>query len=221
MPDTRVSSDEAAPDLHERMRDRRRRQGNALRVAGVLFLVVAVGLGGYVGWLLWGTGLATKRAQSELRPTFESDVGSKRPLGSPAGRAGRQGPRQGRGDPRHPEDGPRHGRRGGHRHRVAEERPRPLLADRVPVGGPRAGRDRRPPDDVRGAVLVARQAAGGRPHHAGDRVRHLRLPGHAAPHHRRRPRAGSSTRRSGPRSSSRRATRGSPPPSAWSCSPSA
>jgi sortase A len=37
--------------------------------------MTAAGLGGYVGWLLWGTGLETARAQEvlgdELRPLFE------------------------------------------------------------------------------------------------------------------------------------------------------
>jgi sortase A len=77
MQDVRAWSDETLSDLQRAMRDRRQRQGRALRVAGMLFLVVAMGIGGYVGWLLWGTGLATKRAQSELRPGFEIHVGSK------------------------------------------------------------------------------------------------------------------------------------------------
>ena len=83
MQDARTWSDDTLADLKRAMRDRRKRQGRALRVAGVLFLVVAVGIGGYVGWLLWGTGLATKRAQSELRPGFEHDVGSQDPSKAP------------------------------------------------------------------------------------------------------------------------------------------
>jgi sortase A len=47
----------------------------ALRAFGFGCLMTAAGLAGYVGWLLWGTGLETARAQEqlgdELRPLFE------------------------------------------------------------------------------------------------------------------------------------------------------
>ena len=83
MQDVRPWSDDTLTDLQRAMRDRRQRQGRALRVVGVVFLVIAVGIGGYLGWLMWGTGLATNRAQDDMRPGFETKVGSKDPSGAP------------------------------------------------------------------------------------------------------------------------------------------
>ncbi len=40
------------------------------RGLGVLLLAAAVGFGGYMAWLLWGTGIITARAQSQLRQEF-------------------------------------------------------------------------------------------------------------------------------------------------------
>jgi sortase A len=45
--------------------------------------MVAAGVGGYIGWLLWGTGLETKRAQGELRQGFSSVVDTKTPNEAP------------------------------------------------------------------------------------------------------------------------------------------
>lgn len=81
--ETKPRSDEALSDPQREMRERRQRQGRVLRVVGVLFLVAAFGIGGYVGWLLWGTGLATKRAQTELRHGFQTRIGSKDPSKAP------------------------------------------------------------------------------------------------------------------------------------------
>ena len=62
------------PGYRERMRERSRIRAG-LRAFGFGCLMTAAGLGGYVGWLLWGTGLETARAQEELgdelRPLFE------------------------------------------------------------------------------------------------------------------------------------------------------
>lgn len=80
---TKPRSDEAQPDLPQERLERRRRQGAVLRVIGILFLVAAFGIGGYVGWLLWGTGLATARAQDDLRQGFQTDVGSRDPSKAP------------------------------------------------------------------------------------------------------------------------------------------
>ncbi|HZT09705.1 MAG TPA: hypothetical protein VFB09_01585, partial [Actinomycetota bacterium] len=35
--------------------------------------------GGYVAWLLWGTGLQTQRAQDALRPAIEGQIADPRP----------------------------------------------------------------------------------------------------------------------------------------------
>jgi sortase A len=83
MQDARAWSDDTLTDLQRAMRTRRQRQGRALRILGVVFLVVAVGIAGYLGWLLWGTGLSTSRAQGDLRPGFESKVGTKDPSKAP------------------------------------------------------------------------------------------------------------------------------------------
>jgi len=59
---------------------KRNRAGFLLRVAGVLFLVAAVGVGGYLAWLLWGTGITTSRAQSRLEVQFAQRLEHARPL---------------------------------------------------------------------------------------------------------------------------------------------
>lgn len=74
-PDIAEEPSEAAP----RRRRRWLRQSRILRAAGAVFLALAFGIGGYVGWLLWGTGLTTQRWQSELRPSFELQIGTKDP----------------------------------------------------------------------------------------------------------------------------------------------
>jgi len=55
-----------------------RRRGNGLRraarILGVLFVVAAVAIGGYVAWTLWGTGFTTQRWQSDLRPGLERRI---------------------------------------------------------------------------------------------------------------------------------------------------
>jgi sortase A len=45
-----------------------------VRWFGVLCLVAAAFLAGYVGWLLWGTGLETKAAQADLRDEIEGAI---------------------------------------------------------------------------------------------------------------------------------------------------
>ncbi|HEX5950855.1 MAG TPA: sortase, partial [Actinomycetota bacterium] len=44
----------------------------------------AVSIGGYLGWLLWGTGLTTSRAQSDLREGFEGSVATLDPSAGPS-----------------------------------------------------------------------------------------------------------------------------------------
>ena len=55
-------------------RRRRSRRGRILRISGLVFIVAALGLAGYVWWTLWGTGFTTRAAQEALRRPFEPDV---------------------------------------------------------------------------------------------------------------------------------------------------
>lgn len=50
-----------------------------LRWFGYLCLCTAAGFGGYVAWLLWGTGLETQRAQDRLRSAFEETIETRPP----------------------------------------------------------------------------------------------------------------------------------------------
>jgi sortase A len=48
-----------------------------LRWFGIACLLAATGIGGYLGWLLWGTGLETRHQQSQLEQQFRREM---RPL---------------------------------------------------------------------------------------------------------------------------------------------
>jgi sortase A len=48
-----------------------------LKWFGVLCLMIASVLGGYIGWLLWGTGLTTSAYQHQQKPAFVKIVDSK------------------------------------------------------------------------------------------------------------------------------------------------
>jgi sortase A len=61
------------------------RPGSILRALGVLCLVAALALGGSIGWLLWGTGLSTARAQRDLRAQFDQIL--RHPVTVPAAQA--------------------------------------------------------------------------------------------------------------------------------------
>src|SRR5262245_45965802 len=73
-----------ASDLRERAgarpptpRPAPRRTGRGqslLWVAGVLLLAAGVAVAALLAWDLWGTGLATQRAQAELRRQFDAEV---------------------------------------------------------------------------------------------------------------------------------------------------
>jgi sortase A len=54
-----------------------------LKWFGVACLMVASVLGGYIGWLLWGTGLTTKAAQNDLKHDFTAIVDTKDPAQAP------------------------------------------------------------------------------------------------------------------------------------------
>lgn len=76
-------ADDALPQAGAAPR-RRGRRGRVLRIVGVLFLLAALSIGGYLGWLLWGTGLTTSRAQSDLREGFEGSVATLDPSAGPS-----------------------------------------------------------------------------------------------------------------------------------------
>ena len=46
----------------------------AARILGILFVLAAVAIGGYVAWTLWGTGFTTERWQNRLRPALEQKI---------------------------------------------------------------------------------------------------------------------------------------------------
>jgi len=59
----------------------RRRTGHTvLRWIGIACLLAAAYFGGYVSWLLWGTGIQTEQAQSQLRTTTDRWVAHPLPL---------------------------------------------------------------------------------------------------------------------------------------------
>lgn len=87
MTDARTWDDDTLADLKKAMRNRRKRQGRALRVAGIVLILAAMAIGGYVWWTLWGTGLTTRAAQNDLRPGFERVLSSQ---------GAAEGPEQGR-----------------------------------------------------------------------------------------------------------------------------
>lgn len=61
----------------ETTRRRRRLQGRLIWTVGLLLVLSALGVGGYLGWLLWGTSLTTRAAQSDLRPLIQDKVATK------------------------------------------------------------------------------------------------------------------------------------------------
>jgi sortase A len=74
-------------------RSQRFRPGSILRALGLVCLAAALVLGGYVAWLLWGTGLATARAQHQLRDVIAHQIEHPRQGGtSSAGTAGHSHP---------------------------------------------------------------------------------------------------------------------------------
>jgi len=75
-----------ADPADEARRRRRRRQGRALWISGLLLVLSALGVGGYLAWLLWGTGLTTRAAQEDLRPSFQDKVATRPTREAPKGR---------------------------------------------------------------------------------------------------------------------------------------
>ena len=78
MADATTVDEEGLPRVRKAVRDgRRRRRGRVLRVIGLLLILAALAVGGYVWWTLWGTGFATRAAQDDLRPAFEQRIASR------------------------------------------------------------------------------------------------------------------------------------------------
>jgi sortase A len=71
---TEVRTRDDAAERARPGRDARKRRGRVLRAIGLVFVAAALALGGYVWWVLWGTGLTTRAAQNDLRPAFERRV---------------------------------------------------------------------------------------------------------------------------------------------------
>ena len=64
---------------------RRRHSGSGLvlRVIGLVLIAAAFAVGGYVWWLLWGTGFFTASAQEQIRAPFERLIGTAPPEDAP------------------------------------------------------------------------------------------------------------------------------------------
>jgi sortase A len=67
----------------EPVRPRRSRAGRVLRILGLIFIAAAFVVGGYIWWLLWGTGFATAAAQDEIRAPFERLIATAPPEEGP------------------------------------------------------------------------------------------------------------------------------------------
>jgi sortase A len=80
--DVRARDEDSLSELHDGVKKRRR--GRGLRVAGLVLIVLAVALGAYAWWRLWGTGFTTRAAQRDLRPAFEQQVATRAPEEAPA-----------------------------------------------------------------------------------------------------------------------------------------
>jgi sortase A len=59
---------------------RPKRAGRFLRILGTLCLVAALAVAGYMGWLLWGTGIGTAREQRHLRQQIDQVIADPGPL---------------------------------------------------------------------------------------------------------------------------------------------
>jgi sortase A len=57
------------------------RRGRIFRALGVLCLIAALVVAGYLGWLLWGTGIGTAREQRHLREQIDKVIANPGPSG--------------------------------------------------------------------------------------------------------------------------------------------
>ncbi len=84
MQDVQTAPGDPASEATGAEHERAPRRGRVLRYAGSACLLLAAGIAGYVAWLLWGTGLETARAQTDLRHGFEPQIGTKDPSSAPS-----------------------------------------------------------------------------------------------------------------------------------------
>jgi sortase A len=75
--DVKTRDDGSLSDLRNASQKRRPRRGRVLRIIGLVLILAALALGGYVWWTLWGTGFATRAAQEDLRPAFQERIASR------------------------------------------------------------------------------------------------------------------------------------------------
>jgi sortase A len=72
-----VDADASLPRAQATPRPRKPLGALILKWFGIACLMAASVLGGYIGWLLWGTGLTTQAAQTDLRQGFTHVVDTK------------------------------------------------------------------------------------------------------------------------------------------------
>jgi sortase A len=72
-----VATDTVLPQVQPVPRVRKPLGALILKWFGIGCLMVAATIAGYIGWLLWGTGLTTQAAQNDLRQGFQHVVNTK------------------------------------------------------------------------------------------------------------------------------------------------
>jgi sortase A len=72
-----VATDTALPQVERAPRVRKPLSALILKWFGIACLMAAATIAGYIGWLLWGTGLTTTAAQHDLRQGFQHVVNTK------------------------------------------------------------------------------------------------------------------------------------------------
>lgn len=78
-----MNADASFPRAPTAPRPHRPLTGLILKWFGIACLMVAAGIGGYIAWLLWGTGLTTSAYQHDQRPAFAKIIDTKAPKQAP------------------------------------------------------------------------------------------------------------------------------------------